>query len=149
MLAPYTVKQKMDRHAAQNCQPTSVRESNVVSRVGPDITLVAVVPYHWGHSKNHALQDMSTDVENPHRNTAAGKKKSENQNRVFSLWSGARMLWQSQGRRKGDPKHKCCGNHSIVRASPPPKITASYGMVPHHEIIASLPQYLGMYFGAV
>ena len=83
VLAPYTVKQKMDRHAAQNYQPTSVRESNVVSRVGPDITLVSVVPNHWGHSKNHALQDTSTDVENPRRTTAAGKKKYENQNRVF------------------------------------------------------------------
>ena len=74
-LAPDTVKQKMDRHAAQNYQPTSGRESNVVSRVGPDITSVSVVTNHWGHSKNHALQDTSTDVKNPHRNTAAGKKK--------------------------------------------------------------------------
>ena len=26
------------------------------------------------------------------------------------------LLWHSQGRRKGDPKHKCCGKKSIEAA---------------------------------
>ena len=28
------------------------------------------------------------------------------------------LLWHSQGRRKGDPKHKCCGKNDTGAATP-------------------------------
>ena len=63
------------------------------------------------------------------------------------------LLWHSQGRRKGDPKHKCCGkNRTIINkfrkvsnlstAPPPPPPQKSIGFFTFPDLCCDFPGFL-------
>ena len=51
------------------------------------------------------------------------------------------LLWHSQGRRKGDPKHKCCGkNMNFITASDGDKLLMAGPHILVLHVVAILPR---------